>query len=119
MFQHVQQNHRLQAVVIDRPRMPQVMDSDVLDPSSPNVFDGFGHEIETGDVVTALFELNQISPGSNPAFDQTPRSRRESVEQPEHQTTFGDMPPVVVFEFDQLCQMTGIHVGFHRIAIGE
>ena len=46
-------------------------------------------------------------------FDQPSRGRRKLSEQPKYKTAFGDVPPVIVFEFDQLCQMAGTHEGFY------
>ena len=83
--------------------------ANVLQPAFLCVLDGFGHDVESMHFIAEFLEFDEIPRRPHSAFHQDARRRKVFCQQPRYQLSFGDVPPIRIFEFNQLVEMAWIH----------
>ena len=82
----------------------------------------FRHHIKTSDLVSQIPKLQQVSRGTDTAFDQTTGRWKPTLEKSGGQLALGHMPPVRILQMDEIFKMRLFHastfLGLHAKSQG-
>ena len=109
VLDYVEEQHSLRARWRERPGLLEVVDTSIGDSDLECVRDGLGHGVETGDFVSQPLEERQVGRASEPSLHESAPERVVTAEEVGDECTFGDVPPVMIFDPRELDQVLEIH----------